>query len=140
MQCAQRQARLVADFSLIEDYHERLAAIVSRGTKAPSVPESDRVEALRVVGCTSRVWLALDASDGVCRWRVAADSPLVLGLAALVADCVEGCPVSEVRAFEPSILEQLGVWDRLSPSRQQGLASFAAQLRALAAAAPGHAL
>lgn len=128
----ERETRIAGDFLLIQDYHERLAAIVSRGTKAPTIPVADRLACHRVTGCASRVWLTLALEDGLCRWRVAADSPLVLGLAALLADCAQGCPPPSVAAYHPVILASLGVWDRLSPSRQQGLASFAARMRALA--------
>ena len=54
----EKQQQLIARFNVIEDAHERLAAIVARGKKWPGLPEDQRTDANRVPGCTSRVWLA----------------------------------------------------------------------------------
>lgn len=129
---AQKQAELLARFSVIEDVQERLAAVVSRAKKLPHLPEAERTEANRVQGCSSRVWLLGEVREGVCHFRLDADSTLVKGLAALLCDIYQGAPVADVAAHEPTLLEELHLADQLSPTRKHGLGQVARAIREFA--------
>jgi cysteine desulfuration protein SufE len=65
-----------------------LAAVTARGKKWAAPFESERIDSNLVPGCSSRVWLVGEVNDGVCRFRMDADSPLVKGLAALLCEAV----------------------------------------------------
>ena len=79
---AEKESRLTARYAIIEDRQERLAAVTGRGKKWPGLAEEERTDERLVPGCSSRVWLVGEMQDGVCRFRMDADSPLVKGLAA----------------------------------------------------------
>lgn len=130
----QKQQQIVAKLSLIEDRQERLAWVVDRVRKIPSLPESEKTEENRVQGCVSRVWLIGCVEEGVCRYRVDADSTLVKGLAWLLCEVADGASPSEVAGFEIRILEQLRLSDQLSPTRLNGLEQVQRRIRELAAA------
>jgi len=130
MTLAERQQQLIDRLRLIEDAHERLAAITSRGKKWPPPPDAERIDAHRVPGCVSRVWLIGDLEDGRCRWRMDADSPLVKGLVALLCEITEGATPAEVAIFEPEIATALGLDRQLSPTRLNGLNAVAGTMRA----------
>ena len=132
MSPAEKQQQLVAKLSLIEDLQERLAYVVDRAKKLPILPEEERIDANRVQGCVSRVWLTGDASDGVLRLSVDADSTLVKGLAWLVCDTCDGTHVAEVAAFTPSILDELQLAAQLSPTRRNGLEQVQRRIREIA--------
>lgn len=132
MTLAEKQQHLTACLRLIEDAHERLAAITARGKKWSPPAEDERIEAHRVPGCVSRVWLIGRVEDGVCRWRMDADSPLVKGLVALLCEVTDGTPAAEVAAFEPEIIAALGLDRQLSPTRLNGLNAVAQTMRAFA--------
>jgi cysteine desulfuration protein SufE len=132
MTLAEKQQHLIARLALIEDSHERLAAITARGKKWPAPQAVEHVDAHRVPGCVSRVWLIGHLEDGRCRWRMDADSPLVKGLAALLCEVTDGATPTEVAAFEPEILSALGLDRQLSPTRLNGLAAVAQTMRAFA--------
>jgi cysteine desulfuration protein SufE len=132
MTLAEKQQQLIARLRLIEDAHERLAAITARGKKWPAPAEDERTEAHRVPGCVSRVWLIGRVEDGVCRWRMDADSPLVKGLVTLLCEATDGATSAEVAAFEPEIVPALGLDRQLSPTRLNGLAAVAQTMRAFA--------
>ena len=132
MSLPEKQRTLIERYLLIEDAHERLAAITSRGKKWPAVPESERTDAVLVPGCSSRVWLVGEIVDGVCRFRMDADSPLVKGLAALLCELYDGAPASEVATVEPEITRALGLDRMLSPTRLNGLAAIRQTIRAFA--------
>ena len=129
---AEKQQQLIARFQLIEDAHERLAAIVARGKKWPGPPEELRTDAHRVPGCASRVWLLGRIENGGCHFQMDADSPLVKGLVALLCELYDGATAAEVARIEPEIFPALQLDRQLSPTRLNGLASVRAMIRRFA--------
>ncbi len=136
MPLAEKQRRIIARYAVIEDRHERLAAIVTRGQRWPEVPAEERTEARFVRGCTTPVWLAGEIEEGRCHFRVAAGSSMLKGLAALLAELYEGETSADVAVFEPALLEGLGLDRHISPTRLNGLAHIRTAIRNFAAAAP----
>lgn len=129
MSLAEKQRRIIERYLLIEDPHERLAAVTARGKKWAAPLEGERMDANLVPGCSSRVWLIGEVNDGVCRFRMDADSPLVKGLAALMCELYEGEPPSEITAIEPQLFEALGFARTLSPTRLNGVAQIRTVIR-----------
>ncbi|HSI14379.1 MAG TPA: SufE family protein [Chthoniobacter sp.] len=129
---AEKQQQLIARYRIIEDSHERLAAVVARGKKWPTVTEDQRTEANRVPGCSSRVWLVGRIEEGLCHFQMDADSPLVKGLVALLCELYEGASLDEIVSVEPEIFSALHLDRQLSPTRLNGLAGVRAMIRAFA--------
>ena len=129
----EKQSTLIARYSIIEDAQERLAAVVGRGRKWPAPTELERIDANRVAGCVSQVWLVGNVEDGRCRFRMTADSPLVQGLAALFCELYDNATAAEIATVEPTFLEQLGLTRQLSPTRLNGLANVRRVIREFAA-------
>ena len=134
MTTREKQAALIARYSIIEDARERLAAIVARGRKWPGVVDAEKCDAHRVRGCVSQVWLVCEADGAVCRFRMSADSPLVQGLAALICELYDDGQAEEIVEVEPELLEALGLARQLSPTRLNGLANVRRTIREFAAA------
>ncbi|SDR78600.1 cysteine desulfuration protein SufE [Opitutus sp. GAS368] len=131
----EKQSQLVADYEIIPDPQERLAAVVDQARKRPPLPDTARTEANRVKGCVSLAWIVGELRDGRCFFRSDADSPLVRGLLVLLCDFYSGATPAEVMATEPALLEELGLARNLSPTRLNGLRSVRAKIREFAAAA-----
>jgi len=132
MTLVEKQQQLIEDFSYFEDPHERLAAVIDRAKKRPPLDAAGRVETNRVYGCISVVWLTGSIRDGGCHFRSDADSPLVRGLVALVADFFSGVPPAEIATSEIDPLSDLRLIENLSPTRRNGLAAVRAAIRAFA--------
>lgn len=137
MTLTDKQARLIADYTVIEDAQERLAAIVDQARRMPALSAAERSEANRVHGCVSQAWVAAELRAGVCVFRADADSPLVRGLLKLLCDFYSGAPCAEVAATEPVLFEALGLARNLSPTRLNGLRSVRAKIRDFATAHAG---
>lgn len=136
MTLAEKQAQLAADYAIIDDPQERLAAVVDRARKIPPLPEAERTEANRVKGCVSFAWVVGEVRAGRCFFRSDADSPLVRGLLKLLCDFYSDATPAEVAATEPALLELLGLDRNLSPTRLNGLRSVRAKIRDFAARVP----
>ena len=134
MNLAEKQQQLIADYAIIDDAQERLAAIVDQARRMPPLSADERSEANRVHGCVSQAWVAAEVRDGLCRFRADADSPLVRGLLKLLCDFYSGAPCTEVAATEPVLFEALGLNRTLSPTRLNGLRSVRAKVRDFALA------
>lgn len=129
---AERQQRLIARYRVIDDVHERLAAIVAHKTTLAPLTAGERIEANLVSGCVSRVWLAGSLENGLLRLRLDAESALVRGIATLLCEIYDGTPPEEVVATEPEVFEALGLDRLLSPTRLNGLANIRRRVKELA--------
>ncbi len=129
---AEKQQLLIADYAIIDDEQERLAAVVDRARRSPPLPETERTEANRIRGCVSQAWIAAEMREGRCHFRSDADSPLVRGLLKLLCDFYSGATPADVAATEPALLEELGLARNLSPTRLNGLKAAVATIRAFA--------
>lgn len=121
MSLTERQARLIEDYTLIENPLERFSAIVERYRKLPALPPEEQVAENLVPGCVSRVWVAGNCENGVCHFRSEADSPILQGVVRLLTDFYSGSPPDEVLACEPDFLDALRLTDQLTPTRRNGL-------------------
>ena len=133
MTLAEKQQQLIANYAIIDDPQERLAAVVDDARKMPPLPESERTEANRVKGCVSQAWISAELHDHHCRFRGDADSPLVRGLLKLICDLYTGATPAEIVTTEPVLFEELGLARNLSPTRLNGLRSVRAKIREFAA-------
>ena len=131
---ADKQQRLLDDFLAIPDAQERLAAVVARAKRAPALTPAERIDANRVPGCVSAVWLvaAIDPATRHLRLRADADSPLVKGLVAFVCELYDDTPAAEAAAFHADLLEKLHIAQNLSLTRRNGLAAVQARIRQIA--------
>lgn len=126
------QQALLDEILLSDDPQERLAAVVDRARRLPKLGPAERTDAHRVRGCSSSVWLIPELRDGRCYFRVGADSPVVLGLVALLADFHAGSTPAEIVSNATDPLETLDLTRTLSPTRRHGLAAVQAAIRTFA--------
>lgn len=121
MTLTEKQARLIEDYSLIENPLERFSALVEHYRKLPALPQAEQIEENIVRGCVSRVWVAGGFQDGVCHFRSEADSPILQGVVRLLTEFYSGATPSEIIGCEPGFLDALRLTDQLTPTRRNGL-------------------
>jgi cysteine desulfuration protein SufE len=131
MSLSAKQSELIEDLNLIEDAHERLAALTSYVART-RLAEELKTDDLIVPGCVSRVWVHGELRDGLTHFRCAADSPMVAGLIALLCDLYNESTPAEVAVVEPEIWTRCGFTKLLSPTRLNGLAAVRGRIKALA--------
>lgn len=129
---AEKLQRVISDFAMFDDPHERLAVLVDRTRRVPPLPAEKRIDANRVRGCVSVVWLACELRGNRCYFRGDAESPLVRGLVIFLSNFFDGAPVAEVAESNLEPLETLDLMRNLSPTRRNGLAAARDAIRAFA--------
>lgn len=136
-------ADIRADFELLEDWEDRYRYLIELGRSLPPLPADVAVDANKVRGCASQVWLVTRRSvgaDGTTRLSFAGDSDahIVKGLVALLIALYRDTTPAEALAIDAKAeLATLGLNAHLSPQRSNGLVSMIERIRTEATAAAG---
>jgi len=130
--------QLAADFELLEDWGQRYEYLIDLGKQLLPLPESERIEANRVHGCQSRVYLAARRNPlrhDVMDFLADSDADIVRGLVALLQKVYSGQKASDILDFDiHAFLRRLGIDEHLALTRRNGLAEMVKRIRLLAAA------
>lgn len=127
---------LAADFDLLSDWEERYQHVIDLGRTLEPLTSDERVDANKVRGCASQVWLVTEPQgDGTLKFRGDSDAHIVRGLIAILMRLYSGRAPAEILAFDAkSAFESLGLTGALSSQRSNGLFSMVERIRRDAAA------
>lgn len=129
---------MIDDFAFLTDWEDRYTHVIDMGRSLAILRPEERVEANKVKGCVSQVWLVTeqDENSGTLRFRGDSDAHIVKGLVAVVLQIYDGRTPQEILTLQPApILAQLGLAEHLSPQRSNGLNAMIERIRAIAEAA-----
>jgi cysteine desulfuration protein SufE len=126
------QAAIAEEFAFFGDWTERYQYLIDLGRKLAPLPDPFKVDAYKVTGCQSQVWLVPSGDALRMDFVAASDSSIVSGLIALLLRVYSGRPAAEILATEPRFIEAIGLAKHLSPTRSNGLASMLAKVKQFA--------
>lgn len=130
-------AELEEGFALFDDWEDRYRYLMELGRELEPLRAEEMVEANRVSGCQSRVWLTTRAEGGRLHLRAGSDAAFVQGILALLLRVYGGRPCAEIIATGPEFLGRLGLEEALSMSRRNGAAAVVARIQQAAREAAG---
>ncbi|MCX2896884.1 SufE family protein [Pseudomonas mandelii] len=114
-------------------WEQRARLLMQWGDRLPALNDEDKVDANRVHGCESQVWLVGALQDGHWQFTASSDARLIRGLVALLLARVNGLSASELKQVDlPDWFNQLGLSRQLSPSRSNGLNAVLQRMQELA--------
>jgi cysteine desulfuration protein SufE len=134
-------AEIEDNFALLEQWDDRYRYVIELGKTLPALPEADHVEANKVQGCASQVWLVThkkpDGAGGpVLSFEGDSDAHIVRGLIAILFALYSGKSAKTIIDTDSSALfDRLGLRENLTPQRSNGLRSMIERIRAEARAA-----
>ncbi|MBZ6076370.1 SufE family protein [Microvirga puerhi] len=125
---------IVSNFELLDDWDERYRYLIELGRMMEPLPEEDHVDANKVRGCASQVWLVMnrDRSRGEPRLHLIGDSDahIVRGLVALLISLYNGKTASEALSTDAlGLFKNLGLAEHLTPQRSNGVRSMVERIR-----------
>jgi cysteine desulfuration protein SufE len=131
---AEEQQLIAEDFSLFDDWREKIEYVLDLGRRLDSLREEERIDANKVRGCQSQVWMVaeLDDASGKVAIRADSDAFIVRGLIALLLRLYANRPAEEILANPPTVFDEIGLGSHLSPTRANGLHAMIKRLRQLA--------
>jgi cysteine desulfuration protein SufE len=130
---------LVDNFSFLGDWEERYRYLIDLGRQLPAMPDDERVDANKVRGCMSQVWLAGEAVPGPplrLRFRGDSDAHIVKGLIALLFLIVSDRTPQEILDTDiAAVFERLGLENHITANRRNGFYAMVERIRHMAAEA-----
>lgn len=127
---------VVEDFEFLEDWEDRYRYVIERGRAMDPLNDALKVDANKMHGCASQVWLFPRIEDGVFSFEGDSDAMIVRGLIAVLRALYNGLPVAEVPGVDAGgELARLGLNDHLSAQRSNGLRAMVERIRDRAAEA-----
>jgi cysteine desulfuration protein SufE len=124
-------AELIEDFKFLDGWEERYMHVIDLGKAMDPLPQSDQIDANKVQGCASQVWLVSDRdADGHLVFRGDSDAHIVSGLVAIAVHVFSHKPDALIRALDTNALfDALGLSEHLSSQRANGLRSMVARIK-----------
>jgi len=125
------------EFDLLGDWEERYRHVIDLGRGLAPLTDAERVDANKVRGCASQVWLITERTpDSRLVFRGDSDAHIVRGLIAILLRLYSGRTPEEILAIDARDgFERLGLIGALSAQRSNGLFSMVERIRRDAAAA-----
>ena len=129
------QQEIVEEFGYFGDWSERYQYLIDLGRKLPPFPDDWRIEANRLQGCQSLVWVVSEGDAERLVFHAISDSAIVSGLVALTLRVYSGRSAAEILATPPDFIEAIGLGKHLSLTRSNGLAALIRKIKDTAAQA-----
>jgi cysteine desulfuration protein SufE len=132
---------IVENFTLLDEWDDRYRYVIELGRTLPPLAESAHVEANKVQGCASQVWLVThvkpNGSAGpVLTFEADSDAFIVRGLIAILFALYSGKSAREILSTDAlALFDRIGLRANLTPQRSNGLRSMVERMRAEANAA-----
>jgi cysteine desulfuration protein SufE len=122
------------NFALLDEWDDRYRYLIELGRMLPPLPDAARVEANKVQGCASQVWLTTDIAPGqsgpVLSFVGDSDAHIVRGLIAILLAMYSHKPAGDILATDAlALFDHLGLRVHLTPQRSNGLKSMVGRIR-----------
>ena len=132
---------IVQNFALLDEWDDRYRYVIELGRTLAPLADSAHIDANKVQGCASQVWLLThvkpNGSAGpVLSFKGDSDAHIVRGLIAILLALYSGKSAREILAIDAlALFDSIGLRENLTPQRSNGLRSMVERIRSEAKAA-----
>ena len=132
---------IIDNFALLDEWDDRYRYIIELGRTLPELPERARVEANKVQGCASQVWMETNLRPNgkagpILTFVGDSDAHIVRGLIAILFALYSGKPAKDILSIDAiALFERIGLREHLTPQRSNGFRSMVERIRSDANAA-----
>ncbi len=132
---------IVDNFTLLDEWDDRYRYVIELGRTLAPLPDSAHIDANKVQGCASQVWLLTHvtpngAAGPLLSFEGDSDAHIVRGLVAILFALYSGKSAREILATDATALfDRIGLRENLTPQRSNGLRSMVERIRREANAA-----
>lgn len=114
----------VKDLLALHTHEDRLMFLTERPPIGPLLPQEERVDACKVPGCLSGLWIKGEAINGEWRFRTFSESSVVLGVATLLCDLFFGASSDEIVSVTDEEISALMIEQLLSLNRRHAVSKI----------------
>jgi cysteine desulfuration protein SufE len=112
--------KIVKRLQNVTDPKQKYERLILFARKLPEFPDDDRIEANKVSGCTSQVFITAHLDSDKVKFAGDSDSQLVKGLVAILVEGLNGLTPKEILTLTPDFIQDTGLNVSLTPSRVNG--------------------
>lgn len=125
------------NFTLEDTWEDRYRYVIQLGSHLPKLLASDRIEANKVSGCVSQVWILCDKSkiknETILTFRGESDAMIVQGMLAVAISIYSGLTVSKILDINGiELIEKIGLGNHLTAQRANGVISIINKMKVFA--------
>ncbi len=125
---------IVEDFEFLEEWEDRYRFVIDMGKAMDPMEDALKVDANKVHGCASQVWIQTFTDKDVFRFDGDSDALIVRGLVAVLRELFNGVPLQDVAKIDAHAeLARLGLNEHLSAQRSNGVRSMIERIQTTAA-------
>jgi cysteine desulfuration protein SufE len=122
------------NFAILDEWDDRYRYLIELGRMLPPLAEAAHIDANKVQGCASQVWLTTHIKPGpsgpVLSFAGDSDAHIVRGLIAILFAMYSQKPARDILATDAlALFEHLGLREHLTPQRSNGLKSMVGRIR-----------
>jgi cysteine desulfuration protein SufE len=127
---------IVENFGLLDEWDDRYRYVIELGRTLTPLPDEAHVDANKVQGCASQVWLVTDvkpngASGPILTFQGDSDAHIVRGLIAILFALYSGKSARDILTIDSlALFDRIGLRENLTPQRSNGLRSMVERIRA----------
>lgn len=125
----EEQAKLVEQFSFLEDWSDKYEYIISLGKELKPMDATHKTESNLIKGCQSRVWLSAELRNGKIYYSSDSDAIITKGLISMITGVFSGYCPEEILKADLHFIDDIGLKEHLSPTRSNGLLSMVKQIK-----------
>ena len=128
------EAEIAGEFSLFDSWDDKYEYIIDLGKKLPPLEEHYKIDANRVRGCQSTVWLVADYKDGKILFKAESDAVIVKGLISMLIRVLSGQSPDDIIQAKLNFIQEIGMTTHLAQTRSNGLLAMVRQMKNFALA------
>jgi len=127
---------IVENFALLDEWDDRYRYVIELGRTLSPLPEKAHIDANKVQGCASQVWLLThvkpNGSAGpALSFEGDSDAHIVRGLIAILFALYSGKSARDILATDAlALFDHIGLRENLTPQRSNGLRAMVERIRA----------
>lgn len=123
---------LKENFSFFDGWEEKYAYLIDLGKNIEPLDDIYKVNAYKIDGCTSNVWLVANDDDGIITFKADSDAMIVRGLIKILLCAYndktkEGISKTDINKF----FADIGLDKHLSPNRRNGFFSMVEKIKSI---------
>jgi cysteine desulfuration protein SufE len=126
---------IVENFELLDEWDDRYRYVIELGRTLTPLPENAHIEANKVQGCASQVWLLTHVKPNgvagpILTFQGDSDAHIVRGLIAILFALYSGKSARDILAIDSlALFDRIGLRENLTPQRSNGLRSMVERIR-----------
>jgi len=128
------EKEIIEEFELFDDWSDKYQYIIELGQKLPVLDEQHKIDANRIKGCQSSVWLNSYEKNGIIFFEADSDSTFVKGEIALLIRVLSGQKPDAIIKNDLTFIDAIGLRQHIAVTRANGLANMIKQMKLYAVA------